>query len=88
MDGFIPSPRDFFLNRENHPTLQAEGVSEFKLFVDACAAVLRQAEFLLNRQTFLRGDDLASLQTLFSDGELFGHNAEVDAIVSKVIAKK
>jgi len=56
--------------------------------VDACAAVLKQAEFLLNRQTFLRGDDLASLQTLFSDGELFGHNAEVDAIVSKVVAKK
>jgi hypothetical protein len=60
-------------------------VADFKLFVDACGAVLKQSEFLLNRQTFLRGDDLASLQTLFSDDELFGYNAEVDAIVAKVV---
>jgi hypothetical protein len=63
-------------------------VTEFKQFVDACVAVLKQAEFLLNRQLFLRGDDLLSLQTLFSDGELFGLNEEVDAIVFKVISSK
>jgi len=67
---------------------QAEGVADFKLLVDACGAVLKQSEFLLNRLTFLRGDDLASLQTPFSDDELFGYNAEVDAIVAKVVSKE